>query len=480
MNLGWILELPWSWSLMAGEWLVRLAMLAYIPQRRPPAAARTWLLLIFLFPWAGLLIYLIVGRIQIPKRRRTLLEKLSRTVREAAQGLPPEIRTPLDQLPEGVANAARLAERLTAFPMLSGNTVELLSEYEASLERLATDIRNARLRVHLLYYIYGDDDVAERVTQALEQAARRGVQCRLLLDGIGSKQALKTVAPRLRAVGVEVTEVLPVRFLRPRGTRVDIRNHRKVAIIDGQIGYVGSQNVVAPRFVPGFPNEELVARVTGPIVAELGAVFWVDRLQETEPTADSSPGWGPTERTGDVVAQLIPSAPSHRQQTFAMLLVSLIHQARRNVTITTPYFVPDEPFLAALRTAIERGVQVRLIVPLHSNQRLTVLAQSSYYEELLEAGVEIHQYRTHFLHAKSLVIDDDLVIVGSSNMDIRSFAINAEANLLIHDATVARQVRELNQRHIDQSDRLTLEAWRRRPLAIRIAQNTARLADSLL
>lgn len=480
MNLGWILELPWSWTLMAGEWLVRLTMLAYIPQRRPPAAARTWLLLIFLFPWAGLVVYLIVGRIQIPKRRRTLLEKLSRTVREAAQGLPPEIRTPLDQLPEGVANAARLAERLTAFPMLSGNTVELLSEYEASLERLATDIRNARLRVHLLYYIYGDDDVAERVTHALEQAARRGVQCRLLLDGIGSKQALKTVAPRLRAAGVEVTEVLPVRFLRPRGTRVDIRNHRKVAIIDGQIGYVGSQNVVAPRFVPGFPNEELVARVTGPIVAELGAVFWVDRLQETEPTADSSPGWGPTERTGDVVAQLIPSAPSYRQQTFAMLLVSLIHQARRNVTITTPYFVPDEPFLAALRTAIERGVQVRLIVPLHSNQRLTVLAQSSYYEELLEAGVEIHQYRTHFLHAKSLVIDDDLVIVGSSNMDIRSFAINAEANLLIHDATVARQVRELNQRHIDQSDRLTLEAWRRRPLAIRIAQNTARLADSLL
>jgi cardiolipin synthase A/B len=480
MNLAWILELPWSWTLMAGEWLVRLAMLAYIPQRRPPAAARTWLLLIFLFPWAGLIVYLIVGRIQIPKRRRTLLEKLSRTVREAAQGLPPEIRTPLDQLPESVANAARLAERLTAFPMLSGNTVELLSEYETSLERLATDIQNARLRVHLLYYIYGDDDVAERVTQALEQAARRGVQCRLLLDGIGSKQALRTVAPRLRSVGVEVTEVLPVRFLRPRGTRVDIRNHRKVAIIDGQIGYVGSQNVVAPRFVPGFPNEELVARVTGPIVAELEAVFWVDRLQETEPTADSSPGWGPAKRTGDVVAQLIPSAPSYRQQTFAMLLVSLIHQARRNVTITTPYFVPDEPFLAALRTAIERGVQVRLIVPLHSNQRLTVLAQSSYYEELLEAGVEIHQYRTHFLHAKSLVIDDDLVIVGSSNMDIRSFAINAEANLLIHDATVARQVRELNQRHIDQSDRLTLEAWRRRPLAIRIAQNTARLADSLL
>lgn len=465
---------------MAGEWLVRLAMLAYIPQRRPPAAARTWLLLIFLFPWGGLLIYLVVGRIQIPKRRRTLLEDLSRNVHEAARGLPPEIRTPVDQLPESVAHAARLAERLTAFPMLSGNTVELLPGYQASLDRLATDIQDARNRVHLLYYIYGDDDVAEGVTRALEQAARRGVQCRLLLDGIGSKQALKTVAPRLRAVGVEVTEVLPVRFLRPRGTRVDIRNHRKVAVIDGRIGYVGSQNVVAPRFVPGFPNEELVARVTGPIVAELEAIFWVDRLQEREPAVDSSPSWVPVARTGNAHAQLIPSAPSYRHQTFAMLLVSLIHQARRNVTITTPYFVPDEPFLAALRTAIERGVQVRLVVPLHSNQRLTVLAQSSYYEELLEAGVEIHRYRTHFLHAKSLVIDDDLVIIGSSNMDIRSFAINAEANLLIHDADVARQVRELNQRHLDESDRLTLEAWQTRSLASRIAQNTARLADSLL
>ena len=136
MTLGWIAEFSWSWTLLAAEWLVRLVLLAYIPQRRPPAAARTWLLLIFLFPWAGLLIYLIVGRIQIPKRRRKLLEKLSRTVRQAATGLPPEIRTPIDQLPEGVANAARLAERLTALPMLSGNTVELLSEYEASLERL--------------------------------------------------------------------------------------------------------------------------------------------------------------------------------------------------------------------------------------------------------------------------------------------------------------------------------------------------------
>ncbi len=480
MNLGWMLDFPWSWTLLAGEWLVRLAMLAYIPQRRPPAAARTWLLLILLFPWAGLVIYLVLGRIQVPKRRRTLLEKLSRTIRGAAKRLPPEIRTPIDQLPEGVANAARLAERLTAFPMLSGNTVELLFNYIDSLDRLTVDIQNSHHRVHLLYYIYGDDDVAEQITQALEQAARRGVQCRLLLDGIGSKQALKTVAPRLRAAGVEVTEVLPVRFLRPRGTRVDIRNHRKVAVIDGRIGYVGSQNIVAPRFVPGFPNEELVARVTGPIVSELEAVFWVDRLQETEPAADSGPSWGPVIRTGNVYAQLIPSAPSYRQQTFAMLVVSLIHQARRNVTITTPYFVPDEPFLAALRTAIERGVLVRLIVPLHSNQRLTVLAQSSYYEELLEAGVEIHQYRTHFLHAKSLVIDDDLVIIGSSNMDIRSFAINAEANLMIHDADAARQVRDLNQRHLDQSDRLTLETWKRRPLGIRIAQNTARLADSLL
>lgn len=480
MNLFTTSSLPWGALYVASEWVVRFVMLVYVPQRRPPAAARTWLLLIFLFPWPGLVLYLLVGRIHLPARRRTLLEEMSGRIRAAAQTLPPEIRTPLSELPDEVAVAAGLAENLTAFPMLGGNTVELLPDYQQSLGRLAADVDAASLRVHLLYYIYTEDDVSAVVTQALERAASRGVECRLLLDGIGSQPALRKLAPRLRKQGIEVTELLPFRLFHTRRARADVRNHRKLAIIDGRVGYVGSQNMVAPRFVPGFPNEELVARVTGPIVAELEAVFLVDRLQEVARPTGIQPHLGPLIRTGNVFAQLVPSSPGYRQQTFATLLVSLLHQARRQVTITTPYCVPDEPFLGAIRTAVARGVQVRLIVPRHSNQRLTVLAQDSFYDELLESGVEIHRYRPHFLHAKSIAIDDEIVIVGSSNMDIRSFALNAETNLLIHDVEVARQLREINERHLAQSDRLTLEEWRRRPLWLRIAQNTARLADSFL
>ncbi|HAB16839.1 MAG TPA: cardiolipin synthase [Verrucomicrobiales bacterium] len=455
-------------------------MLLYVPERRPPSAARTWLLLIFLFPWPGLVLYLFVGRIHLPARRRALLEEMSGRIREAAHTLPVAIRTPLAELPHDVADAAELAENLTAFPMLGGNSVELLGDYEGSLNRLAADLDVATTRIHLLYYIYADDEVASRVTEALERAARRGVKCRLLLDGIGAKPALKKLAPRLRREGIEVTELLPVRFFRPRRPRLDVRNHRKLAIIDGTVGYVGSQNIVAPRFVPGFPNEELVARVTGPVVAEFEAVFLEDRVLELGAGTGIRPHLEGMARTGPVFAQLVPSSPGYRQQTFATLLLSLIHQARHRITITTPYCVPDEPFLAALRTAVARGVEVRLIVPRHSNQRLTVLAQNSFFAELLEAGVRIYRYRPHFLHAKSIAIDDEVVIVGSSNMDIRSFALNAEANLLLHDANVASQLRAINERHLANSDPLTLAEWNKRSFWVRVAQNTARLADSFL
>ena len=174
------------------------------------------------------------------------------------------------------------------------------------------------------------------------------------------------------------------------------------------------------------------------------------------------------------LAQLVKS------QTFATLLISLIHQARNRVHITTPYFVPDESFLNAIRTAVQRGVEVRLVLSKHSNQMFTIFAQRSFYDELLDAGVRVFLYRPRFLHAKSVLIDDSVVIIGSSNIDIRSFALNAEASLLIHDDAVAAGLRRINDRHFALSDELNAAEWARRPFAARAAQNIARLADSLL
>ncbi|MBN8248048.1 MAG: PLDc N-terminal domain-containing protein [Verrucomicrobia bacterium] len=455
-------------------------MLGYVPQRRTPAAARTWLLLIFFFPWGGLLLYLVLGRLHLPKRRREMLGELSDRVREAAAHLPPGIRAPLQSLPFEAADAARLAENLTSFPMLAGNQVELLDDYIGSLERLAADMDAATGRIHLLYYIYGDDDVAAVITRALERAVRRGVVCRVLLDGVGSKRALRGLGPRWRGMGIEVVELLPVRFFHHREARADIRNHRKIAVLDGRVGYVGSQNLVAPHFVPGHPNEELVARVTGPIVSALEAVFLSDRAQEGSGDIGALPEIEPQPPTGAAFAQLIPSSPGYRQQTFATLLVSLIHQARTRVHITTPYFVPDEPFLAAIRTAVQRGVDVRVVLSLHSNQLFTILAQRSFYDELLDAGVTVHLYRPRFLHAKSVRIDEALSIVGSSNIDIRSFALNAESSLMVWDPGVAAQLDRINRRHFEDSEVLDPAAWATRPFTARAAQNIARLADSPL
>ena len=240
--------------------------------------------------------------------------------------------------------------------------------------------------VHLLTYILAADATGERVTSALSSAARRGVQCRLMADAVGSRAGLDRWEAQLRRDGVEVIAMLQVGFFRHNAARFDLRNHRKLAVIDGRIGYVGSQNIINPEFVPGYPNEELMARVTGPVVAQIQAVLLADGFIETGATFDFAPLFPELPATGTSAAQLLPSGPGYQRENAEELFIALLYAARQRVVITTPYFVPDEPFLSALRSAARRGVEVRLIVSLHANQPFTQLAQRSYYDDLLAAG----------------------------------------------------------------------------------------------
>ena len=185
-------------------------------------------------------------------------------------------------------------------------------------------------------------------------------------------------------------------------------------------------------------------------------------------------------RAGTMHAQLLPSGPGYERENAQVLLVHLFHRAERRIVITTPYFVPDEPFLQALGTAVRRGVAVHLVVANPVDKWVMALAQRSYFDGLLDAGVQIHLYRPHFLHAKHVTVDDDLAIVGSVNMDIRSFALNAEVALLVYDPVVVRGMRAVQEKYIADSITLTREAWARRPWWVKVAQNTARLGDSLL
>jgi cardiolipin synthase len=301
------------------------------------------------------------------------------------------------------------------------------------------------------------------------------------VDAVGSRNfALTSLLKRLQAAGIPAREALPAGMFRRNAARFDLRNHRKVAVIDHRVGYAGSQNLVNPEFVAGYPNEELVARVTGPIVLQLQAVFLQDWFFETgELPADPDAIVLPAP-TGSSLAQILPSGPGYERENAQELLVHLFHRAERRLVITTPYFVPDDPFLQALRTAVRRGVEVRLVVANPVDRWIMAFAQRSYFDELLAAGVRIYMYRPRFLHAKHVTVDDNLAIVGSVNMDIRSFALNAEMALLVYDPAVVTAMRAVQERYFADSIELTPEEWARRPLWRRIAQNTARLADSLL
>lgn len=479
-KVSWLIAFGWA----ASEWVIRLAMLVYVPQRRAPAAARTWLLLIFFLPWLGLLLYGIFGRVYYPSHRRKKLAQINQAIVDfrAASGGPstkPCFDDPLSD------STARLVETLGFFSTRGGNAIELFDDYEETLASIIRDIEAAKRRVDLLMYIYAADEVGRRMTEALLRAASRGVKCRVLLDGIGAKGGLQEFRGPLLAAGVEVIELLPpsslLLVLAGKRARLDLRNHRKIIVIDGRVGYIGSQNIIDAMATTGtLPNEELVARVSGPAVTQLQAVILADLYLETGRSEYEIDSLVAAARPGDVTAQMLPSGPAYGTPNAHMVMVTLIHQARERVVITTPYFVPDESFLEALQTACYRGVEVHLILSRTLDQGFTQAAQEAYYETLLQAGVRIHLYRPAFLHAKHVTIDDTIAMVGSANMDIRSFILNAEAALMLYDRGVVAQIAEVQARYMANADEVDLARWKERPLLRRSWQNLCRLADSLL
>jgi cardiolipin synthase len=472
--------LDWSLIYLVSEWIIRLTMLIYVPQRRSAAASRTWLLFIFLLPWPGMIIYILFGRISVPQRRIAMQERASRFTRQAQAQIGSRV-TVQPQLPATLDFIPGQARKLGDFEVFSGNSVELLTDYAGTIERLVADIDSATKHVHLLFYIFAPDASGNKVLAALERASARGVNCRVLMDAVASRRGFEKLGPRMQAKGIEVRSMLPVGLFRRTASRFDLRNHRKIAVIDGQIGYAGSQNIAEPHFVKGYSNEELMARVTGPVVAQLQAVFLADHYFETGQVFDRMELFPDLEETGNSPAQLVPSGPAYDRENGRELIISLLFEARSRIVITTPYFVPDEPFLHAICEASQRpGVEVHLVLSMHANQIISQLAQRSYYDDLLDAGIFLHLYRPHFLHAKHLTIDDHIALIGSTNMDIRSFALNAEINLLVYDPDVVRQMRVVQERYFANSEIVSPSDWRSRHLAAKVIENTARLMDSFL
>lgn len=464
---------------LATDWLIRLVMLVYVPQRRSPSAARSWLLLIFIFPLPGLILYSIFGRPYLSSRRIQVQQRATHLLRTTGRRVLQEYAARIE-LPEPFAQSVTLAQNLGDFGTVGGNQVELIADYQGAIDRLVADIETASQHVHLLYYIFAHDETGVRVADALARAVARGVQCRVLMDGLGSKQGLRTLAPKMRAAGIDVIESLPVRLLRRRSARFDLRNHRKIAVIDGQIAFVGSQNLVNCDFKPGIIYEELVVRMTGPAVLQLQAIFLTDYVADTDNDLFKPEFFPHQNPTGTTAAQALPSGPGFPQANVQRLVVSLLYSAQQRVVITTPYFIPDEALLDAMKIAVLRGVEVHLVVSRQADQVLVCHAQRSYYDELLEAGVRIHVYREHLMHAKHLSFDDQIAVIGSSNLDLRSFLLNEEISLIVYDPAVAAALCRIQERYFAESDELKLDVWRNRPRITKILENSARLVDSVL
>ncbi|WP_244486815.1 cardiolipin synthase [Aurantimonas sp. Leaf443] len=463
-------------------WAIVFGGLIYIPFRRSPSAAQAWLLLFFFLPWVAILVYYVFGHARHPKWRNDRLAAVPTMVERALGDLKGEHLRGADRLGPRHRITADLVERIGGLPCVRGNAIDLDADYNRVVDRIAADIDRARNHAHLSFYILQADEAGNKVLSALERAAARGVKCRLLIDAVGSSADSKKIVKRLAGTGVEVSLILPLRFWN-QATRFDLRNHRKIVVIDGRIGWCGSQNMHRIEYEPKTFYRELMVRVTGPAVLELQAVFIGDWFLETNEdigTADLMPPPAEADLETGALLQVMPTGPDYPNARVDILFTDLIHTARRRVVLATPYFIPNEPLLQALSTAVAKGVDTVLFVTGTTNSLLIDLAQESYYEDLLEAGVRVFLYRERFLHAKHLSIDDGIAVFGSANMDRRSFELNSEVSLIAYDRGSVESLRRVEADYFAKSRALDLETWQRRSFARKVAENATRLVSPLL
>lgn len=471
-----------AWLYIASEWLIRVGMVPVVVRRRQPSAALAWLAVIFFLPWFGLAVYLLVGTRRLGRRRALRHETALSSAAAPRLRSSPEPHVVHPDVDPRQRDLVRLAEHVGDMPILGGNAVEVITDTDVMIEKLIADIAAAKHHVHLLYYIFRNDETGRRVSAAVEQAAARGVRCRVLADAVGSGDMLRGLAPGLRAAGVEVAAALPVNPVRLLLARIDLRNHRKLAVIDGRVAHTGSQNIVNADYGDKRVGmwQDLSIRLTGPSVMHFQLVFLQDWFAETGHAIDPDGLFPDAGSPGNVAVQIVPSGPTSDTRGVHELLVAAIHEAERRLIITSPYLVPSEPLMTALRVAVLRGVEVDLVVPARSDQILPDAAARAYFADLAEIGVRLHLHREGLLHAKTLTVDESFALIGSANFDTRSFDLNFELTVLLFGREVTDLVRWSQKRYLDQSVPLDADRWRLRPRAYRLADNLARLLGPLL
>ncbi len=469
-------------AVVASEYAIRIVLTAFILVRRrhTPEVRWAWILLVVALPVVSVVLYVLLGDNTLGRRRIERRSRIQDDFSEWAQDAHRTHDVNPDSLHQDERQMAALAARTSGAKVTAGNAVELIGEPETFVQRLIDDIDAAQQSVELLFFIIAPDAWGERVGEALIRAAERGVTCRVLADDVGSRRFLRSpLVRRLRLAGVRVRGALPANLIRRRFERIDIRNHRKIVLIDGAIGYTGSFNLIAPDPKGrGGAYVDAMARLRGPAVIDLQAIFWEDwRLETDDPWDEVVHPVDGDPRDDGVNAQIVPTGPQSFNDAMKWLLQSALHTADDEVVLTSPYFIPDPATMSALIGASLRGVQASVIVPAKSDSRIVDLAARSFYRRLLEHDIRVFLYEGGMLHTKTLAVDGHVALIGTANFDRRSFEINFEVSLLAYDRRLAADLRRLQDAYIKQSRELTAHDP---PWPVRLFENLVGLFSPLM
>ncbi len=455
------------------------------PQREP-AARMAWVVVILLAPVVGIAAYFLFGEIDVGRSRRERLR--------AAIARLPALPAPDDgagghlvpAIPAHHQHLFRVGTSISGFAPVGGNRAELLPDSDAAIDALVADIDAARDTVHLVFYIWLADTNGLKVVEALKRAARRGLAVRAMADDLGSRGMIRSEHWRaMEEAGVRLARALPIDNLLMGilRARIDLRNHRKIVVIDNRITYCGSQNLADPAFSPKprfAPWVDILVRFEGPVARQNQQLFagdWLghvnDDLDEvlTQPVEAPHPG---------IVAQVIAAGPTLRNSAMPEIFEALMYAAEHELVVTTPYFVPDEPLLSALCGAARRGVDTRLILPERNDSWIVAAASHSYYADLLAAGVRIFEYRDGLLHTKLLTLDGEVALFGSANIDRRSFQLNYENNILVSDPGLTGVLRRRQDEYLARSREVLHDEVRQWSRRRRIWNNTIAMFGPVL
>jgi cardiolipin synthase len=459
---------------------LELAVIVRIMLRphRDPASRIAWVVVVGALPLIGMLGYLFLGEVNIGRRRAARLH----AVLERMPALPRlgggDATERASPIPDAYRHLFDLGRSISGFDPVGGNTGLLLRDSNATIDALVADIDAANDHVHLLFYIWLPDRNGCKVVEALKRAAGRGVTCRVMADALGSRPIIRGKHwSAMRAAGVRVAVGLPIGnpLLRPFFGRIDLRNHRKIVVIDDRITYCGSQNCADPEFLikaKYAPWVDAMMRFEGPIARQNQFLFAADWMTYVDESLDEMLGRPlPPSSVKGMAAQVIGTGPTVRYSAMPEVFESLLFAARREVVVTTPYYVPNESMQSALRTTAYRGIDTTIVFPARNDSWIVAAASRSYYAELLAAGVKIYEYEGGLLHAKSLTLDGEITLIGSANMDRRSFELNYENNILLHDFVLTAAMRDRQQDYIGCSRRVTQEAVAGWPISRKLWNN---------